>query len=116
MSTPPVAAGRSRAHPPYGWDGPTRTTRGKDSLNDPWPWTWAAPAGASTMPLAASLGDIVGHHVSGSSAGVRPASSASGVDSTSTVPADDLMTGGHRGSPERGTHQAALRGVPIRRP
>src|SRR3990172_9980971 len=116
MSTPPVAAGRSRAPPPYGWDRPTRTPHGKDSPER----SVALDAGSADRSIhdvsRRFAWHIVGHHVSGSSTAVRNASSASGVDSISTVSADDLMAGGRRGSPERGSHQAALRGVPIRRP
>src|SRR6266566_3286827 len=37
MGTPPVGAGRSRAHPAYEWDRPTRTPTARIVLNDPVP-------------------------------------------------------------------------------
>src|SRR6266566_7159634 len=37
MGTPPVGAGRSRAHPAYEWDRPTRTPTARIALNDPVP-------------------------------------------------------------------------------
>ena len=47
MGTPPVGAGRSRAHPAYEWDRPTRTPTARIVLSDPVPPEAAAPAGAS---------------------------------------------------------------------
>src|SRR5213596_2234160 len=37
MGTPPVGAGRSRAHPAYEWDRPTRTPTARIVPNDPCP-------------------------------------------------------------------------------
>src|SRR6266536_882532 len=50
MGTPPGGAGRSRAHPAYEWDRPTRTPMARIVLNDPSPT--GGSAGRSIPPAA----------------------------------------------------------------